>query len=372
MRGRPSVLQVLQPEEGGVPEHVRTLALGLHERGFDVEVAASPASAPLAALEAAGFPVHRLPLERAPGRGDFPAARALRGLDARGRYDVVHAHSSKAGALTRIALPRRRRLVYTPHCFAFAARFAPVQRALYWAAEQGLVTRCAAVIAVSEWERRLAVRALAGARRVLRKIENGVGPCPRSTPDRALRDFAAGRPLAGLVSALRPQKDPLLAVRAMALLARDGAPAGRLAIVGNGELASEVRAEIGRLAVGDYVRWFPFEGPVAQYLAALDVFVLPSAWESFPLSVLEAMRCERAVLATSVGGIPEAVQDGVTGRLTPPGDAHALAEALVELFVDVQRREELAAAARDVAETRFDADRMIDETAALYRTLVAG
>ena len=149
-----------------------------------------------------------------------------------------------------------------------------------------------------------------------------------------------GEPLAGLISVLRPQKDPLLAVRAAARLepGRD-----RLAIVGNGELAEAVRSEIERLGVGERVRWFPFEGGVGRYLAALDVFVLPSAWEAFPISLLEAMACAVPVVATDVGGVGEAVEDGVTGRLVAPGDEAALAAALAELLGDGDLRGRMGA-----------------------------
>ena len=368
MPPEPSILEVLQPEDGGVAEHVLGLSLGLSSRGFAVEVAASPGNSMLPALENAGITVHRMPLRRAPGPGDARVARALRRLDAERRYDVVHAHSSKAGALVRAALPRRRRLVYTPHCFAFAARFGR-SRALYWAVEQALLPRSGEIVAVCDWERDLARRSLAGARRKVRTIANGVGPCTEAAPHGALRDFAGDEPLAGLVSVLRPQKDPLLAVRAMAGLAAPGKPPGRLAVVGNGELAAAVQDEIVRLDVSEHVRWFPFEGDVAPYLAALDAFVMPSSWEAFPLAVLEAMRCGLPVAATRVGGVPEAVADGVTGRLVDPGDDQALAAALGELLGDSALRRRLGDAGREEAERRFDLERMIDEIASLYRRI---
>src|SRR5436305_319116 len=163
---------------------------------------------------AAGVPVHDLPLVREPSPSDLAAIRTLRSLDGGGRYALVHAHSSKAGALVRAALPDRRRLLYTPHCFAFAARFGVPQQLVYRAIEQAVLPRSTAIVAVCDWERRQAER-LWGARGLVRQIEYGVEPCAGAVPDPRLLAFRGDRPLVGMVSVLRPQKDPLLAVRAM-------------------------------------------------------------------------------------------------------------------------------------------------------------
>jgi glycosyltransferase involved in cell wall biosynthesis len=189
-------------------------------------------------------------------------------------------------------------------------------------------------------------------------------------PDVELLDFKGELPLAGMVSVLRPQKDPLLAVRAMARLAAHGEAPGRLAIVGNGPMEGEVRDEIARLRVGEWVRWFPYHGAVGPYLAAIDAFVLPSAWEALPLSLLEAMSCGLPVVATAVGGTPEAVEDGVTGRVVPHGDEAALAAALVDVLSDPIRLIELGQAGLHAYEARFRVDRMIDDTESLYRELL--
>ncbi len=369
MRG--AVLQVCQPEDGGVAEHVLELSSGLVQRGWTVEAAVSPASTIASGLAHAGVVVHELPLTREAGPGDLRAARALRALDRERRYAIVHGHSSKAGALVRGVLPRRRRLVYTPHCFAFAAAFGSARRVAYTAVEQALLPRCGAIVAVCAWERGLALRHLRGAGSRTRVIYNGV-PDPRpAEPSRELLAFRGGEPLAGLVTVLRPQKDPLLAVRAAASLAREGRLAGRLAIVGNGELRDQLRDEIARLGVGERVRWFPFEGRAGAYLGALDVLVLPSAWEALPLAVLEAMSCGVAVLATSVGGVPEAVEDGVTGRVVAPGDAPALAAALSEMLGAPDLRRRFGEAGRVAFEQRFRVAPMVDSVAELYAELMA-
>jgi glycosyltransferase involved in cell wall biosynthesis len=364
-----TVLQVLQPQDGGVAAHVLQLATGLRRRGWQIEVATPATSAIVPPLEEAGVTVHELPLVRDPGRSDLAAARQLRALDRERDYGLVHGHSSKAGALVRAALPDSGRLLYTPHCFAFAAGFGRMRRLAYRAIEQAAVPRSGAIVAVCDWERREAER-LWGADVRTHAIPHGVAACAGAAPDPELLAFRGDRPLAGMVSVLRPQKDPLLVIRAMARLASSGRLPGRLAIVGNGPIEGDVRDEIDRLGVGDHVRWFPYGGSVGPHLAALDLFVLPSAWEALPLSLLEAMSCGLPILATAVGGTPEVVTDGVNGRIVPHGDDLELAVALRELMSDAGLRERLGHAGRAAYHAHYRVERMLDDTEALYRELL--
>lgn len=370
---RRSVLLVLQPEDGGVAQIVSSLAHGLSERDWTVEVAGSAANVMRPGLEQAGIAFHVLPLKRAPGRGDLASARALRRLTRDHGYSVVHAHSSKAGGVVRLAIHSGPVIVYSPHCFSFEAGSARVEQQAYRAIEQTLVASTDAFAVSCEWERSHTHK-LWGAPGRTRRIYNGVDAADLDTGERAseLVEFAAGRPLAAMVAVLRPQKDPLTLVRAVAILAARGEPAGRVAIVGNGELRDAVIDEIDRLRVGQYVRWFPFSGSVTRYLGALDLFVLPSLWEAFPVAILEAMAVGLPVLATPVGGVSESVGDRVTGRLVAPGDPAALAEVISELLADRDRLRAMGEAGRQVVATRFGRDRMVAETAQLYDDLLPG
>lgn len=363
------VLQAFGPLDGGVAEHVLRLSPALAQRGWEVEIAAPPQSAAAQELSGQGHVLHPMSFSRAPHPGDAGTARRLRALDRERDYAVVHAHSSKAGALVRLALPRSQRLVYTPHCFAFAASFGAAsgaQRLAYRAAEQALIHRAGTVIAVSEWERREGERRLRGLAERVHVVPNGVPDCARPQPDPDLVAFKGEGLLAGCIAVLRPQKDLLGLIRAARLLEDQGRLDFRVAVVGNGALQEEIHALIADLRLGDKVRHFPFTGQMQSYLAALDLFVLPSLWESLPLSVLEAMSCGTPVLATRVGGTPEAVVDGVSGRLVEPGEPALLAAAMDELLHDPDQLAALVRGGREAFTQGFTVDRVADAVSSLY------
>jgi glycosyltransferase involved in cell wall biosynthesis len=356
--------------------HVLRLTVELRRLGWDVEVAGPADSDVWPTLQAQDVPLHPLPIRSEPGVANLPGtedlrvARVLRRLDRHSGYDILHAHSSRAGGLVRAALPRRGRVIYTPNCFGFTTGFSGARRLVYRALEQALVPRTGRIVATCEWERAEAAR-LVGAAHRTEVIPNGVPRCGDADRDPSLVAFKDDRPLAGMVATLRPQKDPLTLVRATAAMAAGSDPPGRVAIVGNGPLAGEVDAEINRLAIGDHVRRFAFERPVEAYLRVLDLFVLPSLWEAFPIASLEAMACGVPVLATRVGGVDEQVVDDVTGRVIPPADPAALAAALEGALTDGDRLRRWGEAARLRVLERYTIELVAEQTARLYSTAMA-
>ena len=343
----PRCLLVFEPPDGGVAAHVAALAQALPEHGWSPVVAGPAEAVTYPELERAGVELVRLPIGRA--LRPRPYARALSRLRRlAGEFELVHAHSSKAGAIARLAALGRAPCVYTPHCFGFVG---PVGRGRTLAAtaiEGALGRITAATICVAEQERRVAVRHRVTPSARLHVVHNGCAPCPSGevAPLPALAELAdAGGPVAACVTALRRQKGVDVFLRAApAVLARR--PDARLAVVGNGPLRGELEALAGSLGVGDRVRFVDFEAPAARALASLDVFVLPSRWEAFPISVLEAMACGVPQVATDVGGTAEAVAEGETGLLCPPEDPAALADRIVRLLDDADRRAAMAAASR--------------------------
>lgn len=150
-------------------------------------------------------------------------------------------------------------------------------------------------------------------------------------------------------------------------VARGRLPDAAVVLAGRGSLETELKRQVQDLA-------FPVLLPgwlddVSSFLAALDVFVLPSRREGMPLAVLEAMAAGLPIVASRVGGIPEALRDGAAGILTPPGDADAIGAALRRLALEDDLASRLGDEAHRVWGAEHRADVMIERTAALYRVL---
>ncbi len=183
-------------------------------------------------------------------------------------------------------------------------------------------------------------------------------------------DLPAGCPIVGNVAALVPHKGQRHLVDAAAQVVRE-VPDARVLIVGAGELADALARQVGRLRLDGKVILTGFRSDVPSVLKGLDLFVMSSVTEGLGTSVLDAMAAGLAVVGTRAGGIPESIVDGGTGLLAPPADARALAQAIVALLRDAPRRRRLGAAGRERARAAFSADRMVEETAAVYADVVA-
>ena len=183
-------------------------------------------------------------------------------------------------------------------------------------------------------------------------------------------DLPPGCPVVGNVAALVPHKGQRHLVDAAAHVARE-IPDARVLIVGAGELEGALARQIGRLRLDGRVLLTGFRSDVPSVLKGLDLFVMSSITEGLGTSVLDAMAAGLAVVGARAGGIPESVADGETGLLVPPADARALARAIAELLRDAPRRRAFGAAGRRRARAAFSADRMVEETAAVYADVVA-
>ena len=135
-------------------------------------------------------------------------------------------------------------------------------------------------------------------------------------------------------------------------------------------MRSSIKRSIYSLGLSNRVFLLGERNDVPSILASSDVFVLPSNWEGLPYTVIEAMMAGLPVVATSVGGVPELVEDGVTGFLVPRSDPEALAEALQRLIDDPELRERMGKAGRQKAMCEFTLDRMLRETEKVYEEVL--
>lgn len=195
-------------------------------------------------------------------------------------------------------------------------------------------------------------------------------PIPRD--EARIRRSAPEAIVLGTACRLVPLKGLSYLLRAVAEL-RPEFPNLRLEIAGRGPLQGDLEREADRLGLTGHVRFLGWRREIGPVLRSWDIFVMPSLDEGLPIAVLNAMAEGLPVVGTSVGGLPELIEDGCTGYLVPPHDPSALARQLRCLILEPERRRIQGAAGRERVRNRFSADQMVAQIRAIYDTLgVAG
>jgi glycosyltransferase involved in cell wall biosynthesis len=180
----------------------------------------------------------------------------------------------------------------------------------------------------------------------------------------------SGTVVVGNIAALVQHKGQRILVDAAPAVVR-AHPNTRILIFGEGELRPQLQRQIGHLGLEHHVQLVGFRPDILSLLGGLDLFVMSSLTEGLGTSILDAMAAGKAVVGTRAGGIPEAVEDGVTGLLVPPGHAAPLADAIITLVGDPARRQAMGQAGLARVRERFTVDRMVDATLGVYER-VAG
>jgi N-acetyl-alpha-D-glucosaminyl L-malate synthase BshA len=335
-------------------------------------------------LDPNGVTLHAVPLEEAAPLGTqaFACALAARLIEvvARERIDVIHAHyalpHAAAAALARSVLAQDAPpLVLTLHGSDVPDLDAPEGRVRLL---RHLVLSAAALTVPSA--------ALGTAARAALRLpaDTSVEVVPnfvdtdRFAPsgDRAaLAPLFPGRVLEGAsvlchASNFRPVKRPLDLVRIFARVRE--ARRAVLVLAGDGPEHAAVRAEVARLGLTGDVAFAGAVRNLPPLLRASDLFLLPSAHESFGLAALEAMSCGVPVIGSSIGGLPEVVEDGVTGLLAAPGDVDRMSALALRVLSDDALRAGLSRAARDRAVRLFRAEPVLQRWEAIYQGVARG
>lgn len=352
---------------GGVQIHVKDLAFAAQAQGHKVTVLTGGRGPFVDALRAQGTPtvtLRNLIVPISPVR-DPLALREIYGLVKGLRPDLLALHSAKAGVLGRVVgkwlgIPA----VLTAHGWTFTPGFPEAQAAVYRRVERLAGPLTSKIIAVSEFDRRLALEAeIVPADRIV-TVHNGIPDVPltlRADPGRV-------PPRLVMVARLGAQKDHPTLLRALASL---GDRPWGLDLIGEGPLLGEMQALAATLGIADRVRFLGQRLDVDRLLAEAQVGLLVTNWEGFPLSNLEIMRAGLPLVATSVGGTEEAVEDGATGYLVRRGDADMLRDRIARLLTDPALRTRMGAAGRARFEQHFTLDRMVAKTLSVYGDVVA-
>ena len=374
------VLQILEATIGGTKRHLLDLCTLLDPERFHVTVAcprvrseAHGDTSFVADLRRAGIAVALVPLVRR--IQPFEDARALWEMIRvirRGRYDIIHAHSSKAGFIGRQAalLDPRARVVYSPHGFYFLNFENRLKLATFRWIERLAGRTTDVLITLSRGEQAAALREKIVPSHRVRLVENGIAHVdglPRAEA-RARLDVPLDIPVVGTISRFTPQKAPFDVVEAVAELVRRR-PTLQFLWFGDGELRTRVENEIRRRRLTDSIRVLGYRPDARSLLPALDVFMLASRWEGLPYTIMETMDAGVPVVGTDVVGTQDFIDPGRTGLLVPPGKAGRLAAAVDDLLTRPDYAAIIAQAAADDVGSRFNRAEMVRKIAAIYAQL---
>jgi glycosyltransferase involved in cell wall biosynthesis len=387
---------------GGAQENTLLTVAHLDRTRYEVTLASGPTAGPEGSLEARIPPdvrFVRIPhLVREPHLArDATALRRLWALVRRDRYHIVHTHTTKAGLLGRVAarLCGTAVVVHTPHGHAFHGYLGGTgSRALVWT-ERMLARWTDRIVCLTEAERtdhlryRIApperfevipsgvdlARFEAARTQSTRALEEGEGtgahhgPAATSAAARLSLGLPPEGPLVGCVARLVPVKGVRYLLEAVPAI-RAAVPGARVVFVGDGPLREEMEQAARAQGLDGAAVFMGLRDDVPALLPRFDVAVLPSLNEGQGRAAVEALAAGVPVVASRVSGLQDVVQDGATGRLVAPGDAGALAQAVIGLLRDPALRRSMSARAR-ASVAAYDVRVMIKRLDDLYRRLLA-
>lgn len=294
------------------------------------------------------------------------------------RPHIVHTHTAKAGFLGRLAarLCGVPVIVHTYHGHVLRGYFGPITTRLVRRVERmlaGITDRIVAVSAQVKLE--LAAYEVAAPDKIsVIPLGLELEPFLSSSGFRGeLRrelGFGAADPIVGIVGRIVPIKNHGLFLRAAARIARESANC-RFVIVGDGPLRAQTEQAARKLGIRDRVRFLGWRFDLPRIYADLNALVVSSDNEGTPVAAIEAMAAGCPVVATRVGGLPDLISHERTGFLVPPGDAHAMAEAVLRVLTDRDIAARITDEAKTLIPTRFSADRLGRDMADLYDELLA-
>lgn len=285
----------------------------------------------------------------------------------RERPDIVHLNSSKAGALGALAarIARVPSIVFTVHGWPSNEPVSPLSKLFRWSASLATLLLCDKVMTVSHFAM---MHAPLGIKTT--PVHNGIEE-PNFVPRDEAREFIAelaGIPKdalwMGTLAELHPNKGIDILIAALTSV-----PIGSYAIVmGEGVQRQYLEQLIATHNLGDRIKLVGFVRDAASYLKAFDLFVLPSRTEALGYVIIEAGFAGLPVVATTVGGIPEVVDDQLTGILVPPYDAQDLAAALNEMIESPNTRARYGAALQEKVRRYFGLRGMVKKTIEVYES----
>lgn len=315
-------------------------------------------------------------MERPIGFHDIKAIRQIRKLIKKYNPDIVYVHSSKAGAIARVAdIGIKNYCIYNPHGWAFNMKCSAKKQKLYTVIEKLATFFCDKIICISDEEKQSALKENICCEDKLQVIYNGVDiEAYEKSVHGLIKRAELGIPvdsfIVGMVGRLSLQKAPDVFIRAARLI-KNEVPNAHFIIVGNGEMESEIQSYAieNRLNDSLYITGW-VENPLS-YVELFDVACLLSRWEGFGLALPEYMMVGKPIVATRVDAIPNIISDRENGLLVEVDDAVGASKAVITIYQNPQIRSILINGGAERIK-RFDAKRVSLEHQHLFEKIKYG
>ena len=354
------ILHVVQAA-GGVDRYIRMLLKYLDKEEFEnIMVCSQDFHKGDYERLADGF--EQIEMNRAIGMSDLKSIREVRRRIKKYNPDIVYAHSSKAGAIARVAdIGLKNRCVYNPHGWAFNMRCSAKKKAIYIMIEKIAAPFCDKIICISDAEKQSALDKKICKEDKLQVYKNGAhGAVKRqdlNIPEDAF--------VVGMVGRISQQKAPDVFVK-MAKRVKDKVPNAHFIIVGNGNQEAEIRKYAEDNGFSDSLHITGWVDNPMSYVELFDVACLLSRWEGFGLALPEYMMAGKPIVASRVDAIPNIIRDGENGLLVEVDDAVGASEAVLRIYREDGLRNRLVAQGIEDVHNKFNARRVSEEHGRLF------
>lgn len=316
----------------------------------------------------------QIEMNRAIGVNDLRSIGKVRKLIKKYNPDIVYAHSSKAGAIARVAdIGLKNHCVYNPHGWAFNMRCSDKKRMMYTAIEKMAAPFCEKIICISDAEKQSVLEKKICRDDKLQVIFNGVDieayDCSEhGKVKRADLNIPEDAFVVGMVGRISPQKAPDVFVR-MAKVVKDEVPNTHFIIVGNGDQEAEIREYAKDNGFEDSLHITGWVDDPMSYVELFDVACLLSRWEGFGLALPEYMMAGKPIVASCVDAIPNIIRDGENGLLVEVDDATGASETVLRIYRDRNLKDKLVLQGLEDVHNRFNARRVSEEHGILFENM---
>ena len=310
-------------------------------------------------------------MDRAIGSNDLKAIGKVRRLIKRYNPDIVYAHSSKAGAIARVAdIGLENHCLYNPHGWAFNMRCSAKKKAMYTAIEKIAAPFCDKIICISDAEKQSALDKKICREDKLQVIFNGVDIEAyengiHGTVKRKDLNIPEDAFVVGMVGRISPQKAPDIFIK-MAKHVKDKVSNAHFIIVGNGDQEAEIKKYAKDNDFLDSLHITGWVDNPMSYVELFDVACLLSRWEGFGLVLPEYMMARKPIVASRVDAIPNIICDGENGLLVEMDDVVGASTAVLKLYLNNNLKSKLIDEGLKTVYKKFDVQRMTRETEKLF------